>query len=214
MGSPSWPRPGVEGELADRGLVAEPAEVRPQVLRLRRRAARGRPRGGRCRSPSRTRGRPGRARRRPAGSDDDGAEHQAEVVGSSARPDGRAHAAAAERRALREPRAAAAARWFVGVRPRRRPSSISRGEAEARAARVEEGERVGRRRRAPVVELELEALVVVLAVVPFAHLVLAPAVRPCDGWTGGACSSGLLLPQVLAARHVRPARPWIRSATS
>ena len=52
---------------------------------------------------------------------------------------------------------------------------------------------------------------VVLAVLPFAHLVLTPAIRPCGDSTGGACSCGLLLSVLVVARPIRPGSPSIRS---
>ena len=107
-----------------------------------------------------------------------------------------------EGRTLRERggRRAGQRRWFVGGRPRRRPSSISSREAQARAARVEEGQRVGRRGRTPVVQLELEALVMLLPIAAVRGPRAAADRTTCDDSTDGACSPGLLLPWLVAAR--------------
>ena len=111
MGSPELAEPGIDGRACGSPARCRAGSGRSGGPARASRAGRGRPAAGRCRSSSPTRGRPGRARRRRAGTRRRSTPRtRPEVVGPSAGPDGRAHAAPAERRALRDARATRRAR--------------------------------------------------------------------------------------------------------
>ena len=189
-GSASWPRPASSAWLPDRGLAAEPAQVRQQLLlALEQRVTLVRsvvdvvarsPRRGPTGPARRTRGRT-RRRSRPART----------AGGSSVAWLGRRHGSGAGRRATarRPPADAAGKEWRLGA------GALVDGHpllahqvAEPRRARVHERERVRGGRRRGLVEAEVRAPPGSGAANP-AHAARAGVARMnVDDSTGGACS--------------------------